>query len=66
LAIRNDTINGISYVRFRSTAEQIDQAGFLVDSVRVVIDDPYAPQVTPSQQAEHEQRYIDRVVPTWQ
>jgi len=37
------TLNGVCYLRLRSTAESLDPAGFLVDSVSVEIDDPVAP-----------------------
>jgi hypothetical protein len=65
LPIKNETLNGISYVRFRSTARTVDSAGFLVDSVSVSINDPYAPSCSPSDQIEQERRYVTRVVPTW-
>lgn len=63
--IKNETLNGVSYVRFRSMAHEIDRAGFLVDRVDVTIDDPFAPTRTATQQAEHEQRYIEKMVPRW-
>ena len=66
LKVRHGTLNGISYVRFRSVAEHIDTHGFLVDRVTVSIDDPYAPRCSPRDQAEHEQRYVEKVVPLWQ
>jgi hypothetical protein len=59
------TLNGLSYVRFRSTAKTIDHAGFLVDSVKVSIEDPCTPATTPKAQAEQEQHYIKTVVPRW-
>ncbi|MAG93493.1 MAG: hypothetical protein CMJ48_07065, partial [Planctomycetaceae bacterium] len=65
LELRNKTLNGISYVRFRSAAETIDTAGFLVDRAEVSIDDPYAPPCTPQQQAKQEQRYVRNVAPLW-
>ncbi|MBI2479809.1 MAG: exo-alpha-sialidase [Planctomycetia bacterium] len=65
LPIRNKTLNGISYVRFRSAAKELDTAGFLVDSVKVSIEDPYAPPCSVADQAEHERRYVNQVVPTW-
>lgn len=43
---RNPTGNGICYLRLRSTAEQVDLAGYLVDSVAVDIADPVAPART--------------------
>ena len=64
--LRNKTINGISYIRFRSAAQQIDSVGFLVDSVTVSIDSEFAPRCSAGDQIEHELRYIEKVVPEWQ
>ena len=65
LPLRNETLNGISYIRFRSSARQIDTAGFLVDSVTASIDDPNSPPCTAEDQQDHEQRYVEKVVPLW-
>ena len=65
LKIRNETLNGISYVRFRSAARNLDKAGFLVDSVKVVLDDPYAPPCTEQDQRMQETRYVKKMVPLW-
>ncbi len=65
LEVRNKTFNGVSYVRFRSAASKLDTAGFLVDSVKVSIDDPNAPQCGPEDQIEQERRYVENVVPHW-
>jgi hypothetical protein len=65
LPLRHPTLNGLSYVRFRSAADQFDPAGLLIDSVVVEIDAPYAPAVTPQQQAQHERRYVETVVSEW-
>lgn len=46
---RHATANGICYLRLRSTAEAIDKAGYLVDSVAVDIADPIAPARTHEQ-----------------
>jgi hypothetical protein len=40
------TGNGICYLRLRSTAEKVDPAGYLVDSVSVDLTDPVAPART--------------------
>jgi hypothetical protein len=37
LTMAHDTATGISYVRFRSTAPEVDAAGFLVESVRAEV-----------------------------
>jgi hypothetical protein len=66
LKVRNETLNGISYVRFRSAATAIDTAGFLVDRVKVSIADPYAPSCSADEQKRHEKRYVERVVPLWE
>jgi hypothetical protein len=63
--LRHKTLNGISYVRFRSAATRIDTAGFLVDRVAVSIEDPDAPVWSAQDQLEHERRYIENVVPRW-
>jgi hypothetical protein len=65
LKIRNETLNGISYVRFRSAATKVDPAGFLVSRVEVSMDDPFAPQCSPEDQIEQERRYVQKVVPHW-
>ena len=65
LNVRHQTLNGVSYVRFRSAARELDTAGFLVDSVKVSIDGPFAPQCGPKDQIEQEKRYVGNVVPYW-
>ena len=65
LKIRHETLNGINYVRFRSAACQLDKAGFLVDSVKVSLNDPFAPACTAKDQIEHEKRYVEKLVPLW-
>jgi hypothetical protein len=37
LAMANDTPTGIAYVRFRSTAKEVDPSGFLIQSVRAEV-----------------------------
>jgi hypothetical protein len=54
LNLNNQTLNGISYLRFRSLAAQPDLAGFLVESVVVNIDDAVAP---PRSEAEIRSEY---------
>ncbi|MCA9174044.1 MAG: exo-alpha-sialidase [Planctomycetales bacterium] len=65
LPLRHPTLNGISYLRLRSAAREPDSAGFLVRRVDVSIEDPTAPACSAEEQAAHERRYIERVVPTW-
>ncbi len=66
IPVLNPTLNGISYVRFRSKARNVDPAGFLVDRVAVNLQDTHAPEVTVGDQHQQEQRYVETVVPTWQ
>ncbi len=65
LQLRNRTLNGVSYLRLRSAAQRRDTAGFLVQHVRVSIDDPYAPALSVADQLAHERRYIQKMVPRW-
>ena len=65
LPLRHPTLNGLSYLRFRSTAKEADALGLLVENVRVTITDSVAPECSPEQQAVHERRYVEQVVPTW-
>jgi hypothetical protein len=65
LKVRHPTINGCSYVRFRSAAKTVDPAGFLVGGVKVSITDPYAPARSAADQQAHEKRYVEKVVPLW-
>jgi len=66
LPLRHPTLNGLSYVRFRSTAKESDPHGLLVEKVQVTITNPFAPACSPQDQAAHELRYVERVVPSWQ
>ena len=63
--LTHETLNGISYVRFLSTARELDPAGFMVGSVSVEIADAVAPAHSPSELRRHELRYIEQVVPRW-
>ena len=58
---QNLTGNGISYLHLRSKASTIDEAGFLVESVRVDIEDPVAPPLTGEQQRD----FLDRYIPSY-
>jgi len=55
---RNLTGNGISYLHLRSKSRTIDEAGFLVESVSVDIEDSIAPPLTGEQQRDFLERYI--------
>ena len=65
LTTLHPTLNGLSYLRFRSTAENKDAAGFMVEKVSVEISDPFAPPRTAAERKAHEQRYINKMVPLW-
>ncbi len=58
---QNPTGNGLSYLHLRSRAKAIDEAGFLIESVKVDIDDPVAPALTEEQQ----QGFLDRYIPSY-
>jgi hypothetical protein len=62
LKLNNETLNGICYLRLRSLAPQADPAGFLVESVRVNIDDPVAPSRTDEEIQSAYDRYRATVV----
>lgn len=57
LPLRFKTLNGLSYLRLRSTATSIDNAGYYIESVWVDIANSVAPEVTESQVLEMEQTY---------
>lgn len=65
LPVRHPTLNGLSYVRFRSTAKEMDPSGILVEQVTVKITDPFAPACSAQEQRANEQRYVKEVVPSW-
>lgn len=65
LPLAHETLNGISYVRFLSTARELDPAGFMVGSVSVEIADAFAPAQSPAELRRHERRYLEQVVPRW-
>jgi hypothetical protein len=65
MAWQHPTLNGLSYVRFRSTAEDPDSVGLLVEKVTVSVLDPFAPLVTADAQRTHEKRYVERIIPRW-
>lgn len=65
LPMRHPTLNGLSYVRFRSTAKETDPLGLLVEKLNVTITESAAPASSARKQKLHEQRYVEQVVPTW-
>jgi len=46
LPLRNKTLNGLSYLRLRSTATSIDKVGYYIESIKVDILDNLAPAVS--------------------
>ena len=65
LPVQHQTLNGLSYIRFRSTAKKTDPLGLLVEQVNVTISDPFAPACSPEELASHERRYVKQVIPRW-
>lgn len=65
LAMKNKTLNGISYIRFRSLAKAIDNAGFLIGRVETVIDDPAAPPCDETDKKQAAETYRDEFMPFW-
>jgi len=57
LSQRNETLNGLSYLRLRSMASEIDTAGYYVESVVVDIDDNIAPPVSKKEKLDYEIAY---------
>lgn len=66
LTLSNPTLNGASYLRLRSTAQERDRAGFLVDRVEVSVTAPAGPACSEDEVLAHEQRYIQQVTTRWQ
>lgn len=46
LSLRHGTLDGVSYLRLRSMASSVDQAGYYVESVKVDISDNIAPSAS--------------------
>jgi hypothetical protein len=46
LTQNNETLNGLSYLRLRSRATEVDKAGYFIESVVVDIEDNVAPKVS--------------------
>ena len=57
----NATGNGLSYLHLRSTATELDAAGFYVESVSVDVDDPVAPALTDKQK----RALLDSYIPSY-
>ena len=57
IPLKNETLNGISYLRLRSTSPTIDIAGYLIESVNVDIDDNVAPKVREEEKKFAEIKY---------
>ena len=66
LPLQHRTLNGLSYLRFRSIASHRDPSGFLVAQVKMQATDTAAPMCSPEQQQATEKHYRDTVIPTWQ
>lgn len=57
IPLKNGTLNGLSYLRLRSTSPTKDTAGYLVESVAVDIGDNIAPEVSDDQKKTVEAQY---------
>jgi hypothetical protein len=57
LPLNNETLNGLSYLRLRSMAQEKDTAGYFIESVVVDIDDNVVPWVNDKQTQEIEAGY---------
>ena len=57
LPLMHPTANGISYVRFRSTADEIDDQGFYVDTVQVDVAGGAGASVTREEKGVFESQY---------
>lgn len=58
LPLNLPTANGICYLRVRSTADRVDPAGLLIESVDAEALDPIAPPRTPDENRAIEAQYI--------
>ena len=58
---QHETLNGLSYLRLRSKAPVIDNAGYLVESVVVDIDDNVAPPVNKENLLAFEAEYREKL-----
>jgi hypothetical protein len=66
IPLRTRTLNGISYLRIRSSAkEQSDPHGVVIRHVKAQITDPIAPAATREEQASWQQEYLKTVVSGW-
>ena len=58
---RNETLNGLSYLRLRSKSPVVDTAGYLIESVVVDIDDNTAPMLSKKDKQIFEADYRDKL-----
>jgi len=54
---QNETLNGINYLRLRSTAPEIDKSGYYVESVVVDIENNIAPAAGKKEKLDNETAY---------
>ncbi len=66
LPLHSRTLNGVSYLRIRSAAAKPDPHGIIIRRVQAQITDPYAPAVTPEDQAAWQREYVKTIVTRWQ
>lgn len=64
--LRTRTLNGISYLRIRASAEEADPHGVIIRSVKTTLSDPKAPAITREVQDSFQHEYMKHIVPRWQ
>jgi hypothetical protein len=62
LPLNNETLNGLSYLRLRSTSPEPDLSGYFIESVIVDIDDNIAREVSPQEKKIAEDDYRSKLI----
>ena len=62
LPLNNQTLNGLSYLRLRSTSPEPDLSGYFIESVFVDIDDNIAKEVSTQDKKNAEDDYRSRLI----
>jgi hypothetical protein len=63
--VRHRTLNGLSYLRIRSSAEKPDPHGVIIRHVKAEMADPKAPEAIRDDLAAYQQDYVRSIVPRW-
>lgn len=61
IPLTNETLNGLSYLRLRSTSPTQDTAGYFIESVNADIDDNMAPKVREEEKQFAEIQYRSKL-----